>query len=206
MMSNENKKKSSRRPYQLKARARRQEEVHKRITVAAIHLHGTVGPAKTTMKAIAEQAGVRRATIYNHFPSEYELLDACSSHWFGENPPPDPAGWAKIDDPKKRVRQGLAEMYDYYYRGRYMLEKVLRDAAVVPAMEEIRRNKWLPMIEYIVGILAQEQNNPEKDKNVRASLRVVLDFFTWRTLIESGLSNEEAAGLAAMWVDSSNRD
>jgi len=199
-MSNKNETKGSKRPYTLKARARKQEAVHERITLAAVHLHGTLGPARTTMKAIAEQAGVRRATIYNHFPSEYELLDACSSHWFGENPPPDPSGWARIDDPDTRVRQGLAEMYDYYNRGRYMLEKVLRDAAIVPAMEEIRQNKWLPMIESIIGILAKEQNNPEKDKRVRASLRVALDFFTWRTLIESGLSNEEAAELAAGWV------
>jgi hypothetical protein len=35
---------------------------------------------------------------------------------------------------------------------------------------------------------------------LRAGLRVALNFFTWQTLAASGLSNDEAARLAAMWV------
>jgi len=223
MVSNKNKKNGKRRPYNLKARARRQEQVHHRITLAALHLHETVGPAKTTMKAIAEIAGVRRATVYNHFPTELDLIDACSSHWFVENPPPDPGSWAETQNPADRTERALREIYRYYGQGRKMLENVLRDAAVVPAMDEIRRRKWVPFLENIVEQLAEGWESyrsgqsksgsadsgsvltAETKERLRASLRVALDFFNWKILTDSGLSNDAAAKLAAGWVKASQR-
>ena len=88
----------------------------------------------------------------------------------------------------------------------------LRDATLVPALEEILRLKWLPLMEGFVEILAEGWSGPDvedaqvqparqaRDVELRASLRVALDFFTWRTLAASGLSNDEAARLAAVWV------
>lgn len=226
MASNKNTEGTRKRSYTLRARARRREEVHHRITLAAVHLHGTVGPARTTVSEIAKRAGVRRATVYNHFPSDLELLDACSSHWFGEHPPPDPGRWAEIPDPRDRVEAALVAMYEYYDSGRDMLENVLRDAPLVGALEETIRRKWVPVMERIVETLAggwnphgQErratrdshssgaqnagmtQPAPQADDvELRASLRVALDFFTWRTLTASGLSNENAARLAVAWI------
>ena len=196
-MSNKNLDDRRRRPYTLKARARRRDEVHRRITLAAVHLHGTVGPARTTMRDIAKHAGVRRATVYNHFPTELDLIDACSSHWFGQNPPPDPTVWAKIAEPGLRVEVALGEMYGYYDRSQDMLEKVLRDTPQVPALGKVLQLKWWPMLEGMVDSLAEGWSSPE----TRASLRVALDFFTWQTLTNSGLSNEQAARLVKGWIE-----
>ena len=55
-----------------------------------MELHQALGPAKTTISAIAERAGVQRLTVYRHFPDERALLSACSSHYVVANPPPDP--------------------------------------------------------------------------------------------------------------------
>jgi AcrR family transcriptional regulator len=192
-----NKNRPRKRPYTLRARARRKEEVRRRITEATVHLHGSVGPARTTVSEIAALAGVQRATVYNHFPTDLELIDACSSHWFTANPPPDPASWAEITDPNRRAVTALSAMYAYYDRSQEMLEKVLRDAALVPALEEILQRKWWPLMEGIVGILVQLS---EASEALRATSRVALDFFTWRSLIASGLSNDEAARLAAAWM------
>ena len=208
MASNKNTKGSRKRPYTLRARARRREEVHRRITLAAVHLHGTVGPARTTVSDIANIAGVRRATVYNHFPTDMDLLDACSSHWFTENPPPDSAPWAEIPDPANRAVVALAAMYEYYDHGRDMLEKVLRDAPLVPALEEILQLKWWPMMDGIIEILAKGWNSNEVGRpstgevQLRATLRVALDFGTWQKLVASRLSNNEAARLAVVWVES----
>jgi hypothetical protein len=141
--------------------------------------------------------------VYNHFPTDVELLDACSSHWFAANPPPDPTPWAEIAEPGLRVVTALSAMYDYYDQGREMLENVLRDAPLVPALADILQQKWEPLMEGIVGILA----GTDKASNValRASARVALDFFTWRMLAAAGLSNHDAARLAASWVDASRR-
>lgn len=205
MVPNKKADQTRKRRYTLKARARRQEEVHRRITEAAVHFHGTVGPARTTVSDIARRAGVRRATVYNHFPTDLELIDACSSHWFSRHPPPDPAPWTEMADPVRRVDAALREMYDYYDAGQDMLANVLRDAGQVPALEEIMRQKWEPLLEGIVDILAAgwevsgDEQRPN-DTEMRASLRVVLDFFTWQTLADAGLANDEAARLATAWV------
>jgi AcrR family transcriptional regulator len=194
---------SRKRPYTLRARARRKEEVRRRITEVTVHLHGSVGPARTTVSEIAALAGVQRATVYNHFPTDLDLIDACSSHWFAANPPPNPTPWATIQDPGLRVVTALTAMYDYYDRGQDMLENVLRDATLVPALQEILQQKWWPMMEGIVATLAEGTKIP--DAGLRASLRVALDFFTWRTLAASGLPNQRAARLAARWVEASLR-
>ena len=197
-----NKKTGRKRPYTLRARARRKEEVRRRITEATVHLHGSVGPARTTISEIAALAGVQRATVYNHFPTDLDLIDACSSHWFASNPPPDPAPWAEIADPGRRTVTALTQMYAYYESGQAMLEKVLRDAALVPALKEIIAQKWLPLMEGIVEILAAPPAS-DGDTRVRATLRVALNFFTWQTLASSGLSSRAAARLTAAWVDAS---
>ena len=100
------------RKYEMKRRARRQEETRRRITEAAVRLHQALGPAKTTISAIAERAGVQRLTVYRHFPDERALLSACSSHYAAANPPPDPEPWTRIPDPEDRLRRALAETKD----------------------------------------------------------------------------------------------
>ena len=102
------------RAYRKRRRAEQEEETRLRITEAAVDLHGSVGPARTTVSAIAERAGVQRATVYRHFPDEEALFAACSSHWAALNPPPDPAVWAEIADPDQRLRGALAELYSWY--------------------------------------------------------------------------------------------
>ena len=202
-MSNENEKKTRRRPYTLKARARRWDEVHANITRAAVSLHQSVGPARTTMEAVARRAGVRRATVYNHFPTEHSLIDACSSHWFSENPPPDPSAWAAVVDPLKRARLALESMYRYYAQGQGMLEKVLRDAPVVPAMDEIRREKWQPLLDSVIDLLMHAFDPAQRTAALQVSLALAFDFFTWQRLAAAELAPKAAASLAVRWIDAS---
>ena len=54
----------------MKKRAETQALMRERILEAAVELHATVGPAKTTISAVAEHAGVRRSTVYRHFQDE----------------------------------------------------------------------------------------------------------------------------------------
>lgn len=226
MVSNKNADGGRKRPYRLKARAQRQEEVHRRITEITVDLHKSLGPARTTVSEIAKRAGVQRATVYNHFPTELDLIDACSSHWVSEHPPPDPGAWMEIEDPGRRAETVLAAMYDYYESGQDMLENVLRDAPLLPALEEINRRKWWPMIDGLVELLSTgwlasatrtqarydgTRREPKDDQtetdiprlHLDATIRVALDFFTWKTLSTTGLSNQQAARIAADWIRAS---
>ena len=122
------------RKYELKQRADEMAATRLRITEAAVELHGTVGPARTTLSAIAKRAGVQRHTVYRHFPTEADLFGACSSHYFTTNPWPDLKPWRKIDDPQQRLAQALDELYTYYERTEPMFSNVLRDAELVQAL------------------------------------------------------------------------
>ena len=82
------------RPYRMKRRAELEELTRRRITESAVALHGTLGPARTSISALAEHAGVRRSTVYRHFPDEASLFAACTAHWAAANPVPDIGAWA----------------------------------------------------------------------------------------------------------------
>src|ERR671912_618669 len=112
-----------RNPYRKAKRAELEAQTRDRITEAAVRLHGTVGPARTTISAIARDAGVQRATVYRHFPTPEDLFAACSARFWAQHPPPDPAAWAKIEDPDERLAVALRELYRLYRDTAPMLER-----------------------------------------------------------------------------------
>src|SRR5215468_3236214 len=81
------------RTYTLKRRAEQQADTRRRIVEAAVELHGSVGPARTTVSMVAERAGVQRHTFYAHFPDERSLLTACSGLSLERDPLPDAKSW-----------------------------------------------------------------------------------------------------------------
>src|SRR5215210_6391266 len=92
------------RKYEQKRHAEQQAETRQRIVEAMVALHAEVGPARTTISAIAERAGVERLTVYRHFADETAMFQACSAHFATEVAWPDPAGWAGVADPAERLR------------------------------------------------------------------------------------------------------
>ena len=196
-----------RRPYRKRRRAQLEAETRLRITEAAVDLHGSVGPARTTISAVADRDGVQRATVYRHFPSEADLFDACSSHWMAQHPLPDPARWTQIEDPAQRLRVALDELYEWYEHGEYMLERTTRDVALVPAlrpsMEAFRG--WLDVA--ADAILRGRPERGARRRRVRAVVRHALAFETWRSLaIHQGLPRSETIELMAALASAAGRD
>jgi AcrR family transcriptional regulator len=196
-----------RRPYRKRRRAQLEAETRLRITEAAVDLHGSVGPARTTISAVADRAGVQRGTVYRHFPDEDALFDACSSHWMAQHPLPDPAHWAKIDDPDERLRLALGELYDWYEHGEYMLERTTRDLALVPAlrpsMEAFRG--WLDAA--ADAILRGWPERGTRRRRLRAAVGHALAFETWRSLaIHQGLPRSETIELMDALITAARRD
>ena len=186
------------RKYELKRRAESQDETRRRIVEATVALHADVGPARTTISAIAERAGVQRLTVYRHFPDERSLLGACSAHWLAADPPPEPAAWAAILDVDERCRTALTELYGWYRREQAMIANVDRDAPTWPALAEIADRE--PFVAAAVGALARSRG---RRKRVRAALGHAVEFSTWRSLcVGQGLSEAEAAAVMATFVAS----
>lgn len=188
-----------RRPYRLRARAAAMDRTRNRITRAAFELHGTIGPAATTMSAVAERAGVTRATLYRHFANETALFAACSADWLAENPRPDVARWAEIADPGVRLATSLGELYGYYRSTERMRANLLRDIAVLPAT--IRSG----IAAYpLAAVAVLETGWPERAPAHlrRAAIAHAVGFETWRSLAGQDLTDTEATELMVRLVRS----
>ena len=189
------------RTYRLKKRAEEMAETHLRITEAAIELHGTLGPSRTTMSAVARRAGVERRTLYRHFPTEAELFEACSTHYFAANPWPDLVSWRAIDDPRRRLEHALAELYAYFERTEPMYSNVLRDAELV----DFARDAVVPLRTYLeqaTEILTVGRPVRGRRRHMLAgALHHALAFSTWHSLTAVGITRADAVMLVTALVE-----
>ncbi|MGH2959231.1 MAG: TetR/AcrR family transcriptional regulator [Solirubrobacterales bacterium] len=185
---------STTRKYEQKARADQQDEMRTRITVAAMDLHGSVGPANTTIKGVADRAGVQRATVYRYFKNDDELFAACSSHWMALNPPPDVSVWMAESDPDSRTTAGLTELYEYYGQTAEMFSNLIRDESLHPSIPPLIANFW-GFLEIAAELLVKGRGlRGRKVQRTRAAARLAVDFTTWQRLVDrEGLRADEAA-------------
>jgi AcrR family transcriptional regulator len=176
------------RTYTLKRRADQQAETRRRIVEATVDLHTRIGPARTTLSMIAEQAGVQRHTLYAHFPEERDLHMACSALSLERDPLPEAAPWRVLPDPVARLRAGLGAIYAWYARNAVLVASVLRDAEIHPLTREIVSLRFAPHQAAWREILGEGLAPPKQ-----VLLPLALSFFTWRSLVaESGLTRDAA--------------
>ena len=199
-----NQKTKAPREYKQKLRAEKQDQTRERITVAAMELHGTVGPANTTISAVAERAGVQRATVYRHFKDDAALFEACSSHWMQLHPPPDPNTWALERDPVFRIEQALDELYAYYAETEEMLANLIRDESLHPAIPPLLAAFW-GYLDAATDLLASGRGwRGRRQARGSAAIRLAVDFRTWQLLVrQRGLSITDAAALMSESVNGS---
>jgi AcrR family transcriptional regulator len=192
------------RKYEKKRRAEAEAQTRLRITESAVELHGSLGPARTSMSAVAEHAGVRRSTLYRHFPDEAALFGACSAHWATQNPPPDLEAWARVEDPEARLTAALEELYAYYGRTEGMMDKLLRDAPVMPIVEGLMSG-YRVFLDAAVEMLARGRKARGRARErQRAALGHALAFRTWQDLSRAqGLDDARAAELMRRLVAAS---
>lgn len=188
------------RTYTLKRRAEQQEETRRRIVEAAVELHSSVGPARTTISMVAERAGVQRHTLYAHFPDERSLTMACSGLVEKRDPVPDAAAWQGIADRCERLATGLRAVYDWYERNASLVACVLRDAEYHALIQEIAELRYAPRMAAWYKVLGAKMSARQ-----RVVLRVALSYYTWRTLVrDAGLTQGAAVGAMVEAVDGAN--
>ena len=163
-------------------RAAQVAETVRRIVEAALSLHEEVGPANTSISAVAKRAGVERPTIYRHFPDERSLLSACRGHHMTLHPPPTPETWMHIEEPGERLRVALTGLYAYYTENEQMTANLLRDATLSPSVAEatiLMREGLLAMTALLSAGWSEE---PSTSSRVRPGIGHAVSFETWRSL------------------------
>ncbi len=189
---------SEKRKYELRARADSQRETGDRIAAAATSLHEEVGIAKTTVTDIARRAGVRRPTVYAHFPDLAALLPACTAHWLAEHPLPDLGSVFAIENPGERLQAALSLFYAWYRETAPMQQRLLGERAPLPVLDTWLEQSMDPMLAELAAGLAAGFSSPE----ARPLVGLALDFWTWRRLDHEGLDDAAAAKLMAAVVSS----
>jgi AcrR family transcriptional regulator len=187
------------RAYRMGRRLETVEETRERIAKATYELHATIGPARTTISAVAERAGVQRHTVYNHFPDLTTLFRACTEHGIRVTRMPDPAAWEPIADPLARLRTALTDLYGYYRVNARLMGNILRD---MPIFADIGGNE--EYLDRVGRMYATLTDGWTVDDTVRPSLETAIGhamaFETWRSLTEPGLSDDQARDMMVGFV------
>jgi AcrR family transcriptional regulator len=183
---------TAKRSYTKRRRAESEQETRDRIVAALMALHEEVGPARTTVSAVAERAGVQRLTVYRHFPDERSMLQACSSRWEELNPVPVLAA------SETSAASAIREMYEWYRGHEAMLSNVHRDAQTMPGVREA-----LQGIEGALDALASklDRRYPRRSADRQRTIRHALAFSTWQSLSALSGDDRKSAALALRWID-----
>jgi AcrR family transcriptional regulator len=205
-MKNKHSHKVKKRPYRMKRRAELEEHTRLRITTSAVELHGTLGPSRVTISALAKHAGVRRSTVYRHFPDELALFRACTRHWIAANPLPQVAQWAELDDVDERLKKALLELYGHYRRTEHMMDNILRDEATMPVIKQMlgEYRQYLAIARDV--LMRGRKMGDSARRYTLASICHALAFHTWRSLaIEQHLEDAQVVDLMSLLVAAAQR-
>jgi AcrR family transcriptional regulator len=186
------------RQYRMRRRAELVSETRRRITEAAIRLHTTVGPAATSLTAVAEEAGVTRLTLYRHFPTQDELFAACRGEWIVRNPRPDATAWGQIEPLDRRLRTAIDQLYSWYADHGDELYPIYRDMQAMPeSSQRAVRDQQTAMVDALLG----DDSGSAADRALRATVGHVMSFWTWRSLaVDQALPQREAVELATTFA------
>ena len=189
------------RAYRKRRRAEMEAATRERITEATVELHGTIGPARTTVSAIAERAGVQRATVYRHFPDQASLFVACTQHWRDRNPAPDLSAGPRSVRPRNASGspwRALRLVRAHRADGR--AGPAGRRGAARPCGPPSSRCRATSRRRSTCCCRGGGSAAPRR-RRLRAAIGHAVAFETWRSLVRrQGLSDAEAVDLMATLV------
>lgn len=178
-------------------RAETSAETRQRIVEATAALHSEQGVSATSLRDIAERAGVSVGTAYHHFPTYDDAIRACGHYNHQIHPLPDASIFALANSVETRIAAFVTAIGAYYER--------------CPWMELLRseRSRFAPLDEGLKAFesglerLAQRAIGPHRaapksggaarSKAVALSTLIAFaDIAVFRILRERGMSLDEA--------------
>jgi AcrR family transcriptional regulator len=180
-----------RRTYQLGRRAESAEETRRRLVQATFELHGEQGISATTMKQIADRAGVGVGTVYHHFATLDDTIMACGQMVLATFPPPTEAIFSGVSTMKERLARLARALFEHLDKVGFDTVRVDRDR--LPIVRQFVDEELTHRIELTRAALAPFATDREQIR-VAAAL---LDIGVYRALQGAGLSLDQAADTIA---------
>lgn len=182
------------RAYRARTRPKRSEETRERINAAVRDLLAEGRFHDSTVEEVADRAGVARATLYQHFRSRLELVDAiCET--FSENPALRRLRQTvDLPDADEALAETIAGSIRFWSSEDPILRQLYGVAAVDPAAQDLvdrQRADRRSELERLVRNLSRAGRLREGTNERRAlSLLLVLTSYdTFRELREAGLTD-----------------
>ncbi|HEY0141679.1 MAG TPA: helix-turn-helix domain-containing protein [Thermoanaerobaculia bacterium] len=123
------------RTYNLGRRAETAAETRQRLIEATAALHGERGISATSLRDIAERAGVSVGTAYHHFPTYLDAVRACGAHTMASAPLPPESIFDGFEELDERVHVLTKELCAWYARNRW-LERIRGERFLYEPVEE----------------------------------------------------------------------
>lgn len=180
-----------RRTYQLGRRAESADETRRRLVQATFELHGEQGIAATTMKQIADRAGVGVGTVYHHFATLDDTIMACGQMVMATNPAPTEAIFAGIATMKERLLRLARALFEF--QNNVGIDMVRADQERVPMLRPYVAQEHERRIELTRAALAPFA----VDRDLIRVSAALLDIGVYRALQSMGLSLDQAADAIA---------
>jgi AcrR family transcriptional regulator len=183
--------------YRARGRTKRSGETRARIMDATRELLDEGSFHESTVEQVGERAGVSRATVYQHFPSRLDLVDAmCDT--FGVNPAlVRIRDSVALEDLGEAMRESIADAMRFWSSEDSVLRQLYGVAAVDPAAQALVDRQLRDRR----GEMQKLARRLDEGKMLRrgidraqalAQLMVLTSYGTYRDLHEEGLSDAKA--------------
>jgi AcrR family transcriptional regulator len=168
------------RSYSIDKRRQLQAETRARIAAAAAELHAVKGGMATSYAEIAQRAGVSLPTVYNHFPSQGELIGACTSHVAARAPMPAVERILEAADLPAAAKLLVDDMdkLNAYFEPWLMW----REERVVPALDEVMARSRKQQTAMLVGLLSKHPVSGDPHE-LAAVWETLLGFDVWHRMV-----------------------
>jgi AcrR family transcriptional regulator len=187
------------RPYRARPRTVRSDQTRERIKIAVRQLLSEGRFHEATVEQVAERAGVARATLYQHFRSRIELVDAiCET--FNANPALlEIRRIVELPDGNQALNKTITNCVRFWSSEDPILRQLYGVAAIDAAAQDLiarqRADRRGELERLVRNLNRTGLKSGVTQQRALALLLVLTSYETFRELREAGLSDRQAVAL-----------
>jgi AcrR family transcriptional regulator len=168
------------RAYNNQTRLQQHAQLTERIAAAAAELHAEKGALATSYAQIAQRAGVSLPTVYKHFPTQAQLIAACTGHVAAHGPALSAADILQAPALPAAAR-ALVDATDRLH-AHFEPWQVWREHKLVPALGDVAAHRRQQLTALIAQVVARHLP-ADGQRELAAVWEALLSFDLWHRLV-----------------------